>query len=111
MYSKLAQVGRDGRKIYLFPHNMLEPVPIIEQEKNYTAYDCDTVYYIQLKKWAVMSEHQHPYPEIWFLMKWEVEAIIGDTTTRIQAPAKLTIPANIYHKFTMLTDGIVLEIK
>ena len=90
---------------------MKEEVKIVEKYKGVIAYDCDAVYYVQIKKGANLSDHTHNHEETIFLMEGEVEAIIGDKTQTAKAPVKLVIPANVYHKFTALTDLIGLEIK
>ncbi len=90
---------------------MLEEIKIVEHYEWCVAYDCDKVLYISLKKWVVESDHRHTHEEIVFLMEGKVEATIWDDIMIIDAPVKLTIPPNIYHKFTALTDIIGLEIK
>lgn len=90
---------------------MTEEVKIIEKLERVIAYDCDKVYYVCLQKGAVLSDHSHNHEETVFLMEGEAEAIIGEKTQIVKAPAKLVIPSNIYHKFTALTDLIGLEIK
>ncbi|MCX6753837.1 MAG: cupin domain-containing protein [Candidatus Nomurabacteria bacterium] len=90
---------------------MTEKVKIIEKLEGVIAYDCDKVYYVRLQKGAVLSDHSHNHKETVFLMEGEAEAIIGEKTQIVKAPAKLVIPSNIYHKFTALTDLIGLEIK
>ena len=90
---------------------MTEEVKIIEQSNGLTAYDCDKVYYIRLKKGGILSDHNHSYEETVFLVEGEAEVILGDKKEIVKAPAKLIIPANVYHKFTALTDLIGLELK
>jgi quercetin dioxygenase-like cupin family protein len=90
---------------------MIEKVNIIEQSKWCTAYDCDIILYIRLKKWTSASDHIHGHAETVFLMEGEGEMILWNKKKIIKAPAKLIIPANTYHKFTALTDVIGLEIK
>ena len=90
---------------------MPEEVKIIEQSRCCTAYDCDKVFYIKMEKGATMSDHTHDHEETVFLMEGEAEMILGDQTQIVRAPAKLTIPPNVYHKFKALTDLIGLEIK
>lgn len=90
---------------------MIEDIKIIEQNKDYVAYDCDTMLYVQLKKWAVVSDHTHSHEETVFIIQGVAEMIIGDKLSTITSPQKIVIPANTYHKFTALTDIIGLEIK
>lgn len=90
---------------------MLEQPKIIEQSEDIIAYDCGTVSYIRLRKWANVSDHTHEHQEVVFLMEGEVESIIWDEKQKIVAPIKVTIPPNTYHKFTALTNVIGLEIQ
>ena len=90
---------------------MIEDIKIIEQNKEYVAYDCDAMLYVHLQKWAIVSDHTHTHQETVFLMAGTVEMIMGNETQTITAPQKIVIPANTYHKFTALTDVIGLETK
>ena len=90
---------------------MLETVNIIEQYEWCIAYDCDAVYYVELKAGTSISDHIHEHEETIFLMKGKAEMILGEEKQVVEAPAKLTIPSNVYHKFTAITDVIGLEIK
>ena len=83
----------------------------IEDLNGCIAYDCGKMLYISLEKGAIDSDHSHNYPETVFLMKGEVEIILGEKKESIAAPAKIIIPANTYHKFTAVTEVIGLEIK
>ena len=86
-------------------------VKIIEKRKGCLAYDCDKVYYVQLKEGAIASDHTHKHQETIFLMKGEAELILEEEIIHIKAPAKITIPPKAYHKITAITDWIGLEIK
>jgi quercetin dioxygenase-like cupin family protein len=90
---------------------MIEDVEVIEHFKGCIAYDCGAVFYIRLQKWATLSDHIHNHQETVFLMEGEGEMILWDKKQIVNAPVKLTIPSNTYHKFTALTDLIGLEIK
>lgn len=90
---------------------MIENIAIMEKTDEYIAYDCGTMLYVQLKKWAVVSDHTHNHQETVFIMQGMAEMIVGDTITTVTSPKKIIIPANVYHKFTALTDVVGLEIK
>ena len=90
---------------------MFEEIKIIEEGRGFTAYDCENAYFIEGRKGAIASDHEHDYLDIVFLIKGEVELIIGTKTHHIKAPKKITIPPKIYHKFTALTDVIAIETK
>lgn len=90
---------------------MIEDIPIMEQTKEYIAYDCDVITYIRLQKWATVSDHTHTYQETVFLIEGTAEIIIWDKHHTINWPKKLVIPPNTYHKFTAHTNIIGLEIK
>ena len=90
---------------------MIEEVKIVEQYEWCIAYDCDTVLYVRLKKWVIESNHSHDHEEVVFLMEGEVEMVLWEEIQKIISPTKITIPPNIYHKFTALTDVIGLEIQ
>lgn len=89
---------------------MIENVDIIEQYNGCRAYDCDTIYYIRLMPWTVVSDHTHDKEETVFLMEWQAEVVLDNKKYIINAPKKITIPVNTYHKFTAITDVIGLEI-
>ena len=90
---------------------MIKNVAILEQYDGCKAYDCDSIYYIRLAPWTVASDHTHDKEERVFLMEGKAEIILGSKLYIIEAPKKITIPANTYHKFTAITDVIGLEIK
>lgn len=90
---------------------MSEKVKIIEQYEGCIAYDCEAMYYIKLEKGAQASDHSHPHKETVFLMEGKAEYILGETKQVIDAPVKIIIPPNTYHKFTALTDLTGLELK
>ena len=75
------------------------------------AYDCDSIYYICLAPLTVVSDHTHDKEETVFLVEWQAEVVLSTEKYIIDAPKKITIPANTYHKFTAITDVIGLEIK
>ncbi|MDA3802458.1 MAG: cupin domain-containing protein [Patescibacteria group bacterium] len=90
---------------------MFEEIEKIDEGKGFVAYDCDNVYFFCGEKGAVASDHEHDYPDVVFVIKGEVELIVGTETHHVTAPKKITIPPNIYHKFTALTDVIAVETK
>lgn len=90
---------------------MKDKPKIIEESKGVIAYDCGKVLCICLEKGAVVSDHKHRHSETVYLIKGEVEAIIGDKKEIVSAPAKFVIPGNTYHKFTALTDVVGIEVK
>jgi quercetin dioxygenase-like cupin family protein len=90
---------------------MFEEIKTINEFDGFEAYDCDNVYFFDGKKGSIASDHKHNYPDIVFLLKGEVELIVGTETHRIKAPKKITIPPNVYHKFTALTNVTAIETK
>ena len=90
---------------------MQNDVKVVEQYEGCTAYDCDAVYYIRLNRGAQASDHSHQHEETVYLMEGKVEFTLDDETQVINAPMKITIPPDAYHKFTALSDVIGLEIK
>jgi len=89
---------------------MKEKIKLIEDDKGITAYDCDGVFYIELKKGSSVSNHTHKHSEKIFLLKGTAELILGHKKYKLEAPVKITIPENEYHKFTALTDCIGIEV-
>lgn len=90
---------------------MFEEIKPISEFEGFVVYDCDNVYFFDGKKGSVASDHKHNYPDIVFLLKGEVELIIGNEKHHIKAPKKIIIPSKTYHKFTVLTDVIAIEKK
>lgn len=90
---------------------MITGLKTIEECENVFAYDCGEVYYIEMKKGGIASDHTHGWEDVVFLMKGEVEFTSGDTIRRIKAPVKIVIPPGVYHKFVALTDVTGVEVK
>lgn len=100
-----------NKKITTSNNFITKEVKVIKNSKGCLAYNCDTVFYIKLEKGATTSDHSHNHEETIFLIEGEAEVIIGNKTQKVIAPVKLLIPANVYHKFTALTDLIGLEVR
>lgn len=90
---------------------MYNKIELIEKSEGLRAYDCDGVYYIELDKGAIASDHIHNDQEIIYLVKGKAEYTIGNKRQVIKAPTKIIIPPQTYHKFTALTDCVGIEMK
>lgn len=76
---------------------------------------------IDRKKGTISGDHYHTgktkskSPEIFYLVKGKVELSVKDMRSGeeevhiIKANHKIEVPSNIHHKFTALTDIILLE--
>jgi quercetin dioxygenase-like cupin family protein len=84
-------------------------IEIVEESKDVRFCNCDGTYYIELDEGAVASDHIHDYQETIYLIRGKVEYTVGDEAQIIESPAKITVPAKMYHKFIALTDCVAIE--
>lgn len=90
---------------------MSNKLEIIKESNGLRFCDCDGIYYIELDKGTVASDHVHDEQEIIYLLKGKAEYTINDKTLVIVAPKKIIIPPKTYHKFIALTDCVGVETK
>jgi len=82
----------------------IEDIKVLKQDKRGTIYNCDPVNYIARKKDTVSADHIHEEAETLYLVEGKVELTIGKETKNVEAPIKVSVPSNEYHKLIALTD-------
>ncbi len=87
----------------------IEKLRIIKSDERGIMYDCDKLNFISRKKGTINADHSHNDYEILYLVKGEAELTIGDETKTVEAPVKIEIPENTYHKLVALSDIEILE--
>ena len=87
----------------------LAKLPIVKEDERGIIYDCGKVGYIFRKQGTVSANHVHEDAETLYLVEGRVELTIGDKTQVAEAPIKIEIPSNIYHKLVALTDIRIVE--
>ncbi|HQD08807.1 MAG TPA: cupin domain-containing protein [Flavihumibacter sp.] len=68
-----------------------------------------TLGFWDIKKGAVIPEHQHENEQITYVSEGELQMTIGGTTTVFKAGNTQVIPANIPHSAIALTDCKVID--
>tara|TARA_B100000678_G_C18138711_1_gene473905 strand:- start:294 stop:575 length:282 start_codon:yes stop_codon:yes gene_type:complete len=84
---------------------------IIEDKPGCLAYDCEGMYYIELKAGTVASDHIHEEPETIYLVSGTARVEIDNQIQEFTGPVKFTLPGGIHHKVSAITDSIALEVK
>ena len=82
----------------------LNNIRVIKSDDRGTIYDCGKSSFIFRKKGTISADHTHKDPEIVYLVKGEVELIIGDETQIVKAPIQFKADSLVYHKLVALTD-------
>jgi len=88
-----------------------EKLNIIENKPGCLAYDCEGVYYIELKAGTVASDHMHKEKEVIYLVSGTIKVEIEDEVFKLVAPIKFTLPGGVHHKVSAVTGCIVLEVR
>lgn len=89
----------------------IKKLPIVKEDENGIIYDCDKAKLIIKKKDSVSADHSHKEQEILFLLEGTAEISIGDEKNIIEAPVKVEIPSDIYHKILALSDIKLLHFR
>ena len=87
----------------------LPKIPIVKEDERGIIYDCGKVGYIFRKQRTISANHTHEDAETLYLVEGKVELTIGDETQEVEAPIKIEIPSNVYHKLLALTDIRMVE--
>ncbi len=80
------------------------PIEILKEDKRGIIYRCGSVNYIVRKKGTTSADHIHEEAETLYLVEGKGKLTLGDETQEIEAPIKVLIPANKYHKLVAITD-------
>ena len=88
----------------------LSKIQIIKSDKRGIIYNCgDGVGYIVRKKGTVSANHAHIEPETLYLVKGKIELTVDSQTEKVEAPAKIDIDSNVYHKLIALSDIVIVR--
>ena len=86
----------------------IKKLDIIKSDERGTIFNCEKINYLTRKKHTISSDHTHAEGEEVFLVEGKIELTVGDQTKEVEAPIKIEIPPNVYHKITALTDIRIL---
>jgi quercetin dioxygenase-like cupin family protein len=88
----------------------LNKIQIIKSDKRGIIYDCDDgVGYIVRKKGTISANHTHIEPETLYLVKGKIELTVGNQIKKVEAPIKIDINSNVYHKLIALSDIVIVR--
>ena len=89
----------------------LKNLDILKEDERGKIYDCGNFKLIIRKKNSVSADHVHDKNEILFLIEGKIELTVNNETKIVEAPIKISIPNETYHKIKALTDIKLIEIK
>ena len=89
----------------------LQKLKILKEDERGVIYYCEKVNLIVRKKGATGADHTHEVPEVLYLVKGKIKLTIGDETKIVEAPTRICIGPNVYHKDLALTDIEMIEDK
>lgn len=87
----------------------LPKIPVVKEDERGIIYDCGKVGYIFRKQGTISADHTHEDAETLYLVEGKVKLTVGDETQEVEAPVKIEIPSNVYHKLIALTDIRIVE--
>ena len=87
----------------------LAKLPIVKEDERGIIYDCGKVGYIFRKQGTISANHVHEDTETLYLVEGRAELTVGGETREVEAPIKIKIPPNVYHKLVALTDIRMVE--
>ncbi len=87
----------------------LNKIQIIKSDNRGVIYNCGDVGYIARKKGTISANHTHIEPETLYLVQGKVELTVGSQTEKVEAPVKINIDSNVYHKLVALSDIVIVR--
>lgn len=87
----------------------LPKIPIAKEDERGIIYDCGKVGYIFRRQGTISANHTHEDAETLYLVEGKAELTVGEETQEVEAPIKIEIPSNGYHKLIALTDIRMVE--
>ncbi len=81
-----------------------EPIKILKHDNRGIIYRVGQVNYIIRERGAISADHTHEEAETIYLVEGKGQLTIGEETKIIEAPIKVLIPSNEYHKLVAITD-------
>lgn len=82
----------------------IDQIERLKEDDRGTIFKCGSVNYIVRKKATVSADHAHKEAETLYLIEGKAELTIGKDTKNVEAPIKVFIPSNEYHKLIALSD-------
>jgi quercetin dioxygenase-like cupin family protein len=86
----------------------IKKLSIIKSDERGTIYNCDRMNFLVRKKGTISSDHTHKEGEDIFLVEGKIELTVGNETKEVEAPVKIKILPNVYHKIIALSDIRIL---
>jgi quercetin dioxygenase-like cupin family protein len=86
----------------------IKKLSIIKSDERGTIYNCDRMNFLVRKKGTISSDHTHKEGEDIFLVEGKIELTVGNETKEVEAPVKIEILPNVYHKIIALSDIRIL---
>ena len=86
----------------------IKKLPIVKSDERGIIYNCEKVNFLVRKKGTISSDHSHKEAENIFLVEGKIELTVDNETKKVEAPVKIEILPNIYHKIVALTDIRIL---
>lgn len=91
----------------------LENIPVKELAPGFFAKlvhgDQSTLSIVDIKKGSVLPEHRHLHEQITYIIKGELEMVIGGQRFVLTAGTIHVIPPNVPHNAVALTDCTVID--
>ncbi len=87
--------------------NIEKILPVKEDDRG-TRYDLGIIKLVIRQAGTISADHVHPEEEVNYFISGQVKLTVGTETQIVTAPAKVSIPPNVYHKIEALTDFILL---
>lgn len=82
----------------------IDDIKVLKQDERGTIYRCKPVNYIVRRKDTISADHTHKEAETLYIVEGKVELTIGKETKHFEAPIKVFIPSNEYHKLVAITN-------
>ena len=86
----------------------IKKLSVIKSDERGTIYNCEKMNFLVRKKGTISSDHTHTEGEDIFLVEGKIELTVENETKEVEAPVKIEILPNIYHKIIALTDIRIL---
>ncbi len=87
--------------------NIEKILPVKEDDRG-ARYDLGIIKLVIRKAGTISADHKHPEGEVDYFISDRVRLTIGEESQIINAPAKVNVPPNVYHKIEAITDFILL---
>ncbi len=97
--------------VQIYPFEKLTFEPLSDKTaRRYVHGEKATLAQSQLKKGALIAEHQHPYEQISYVTHGSIKVTINNTAHVVNHGEVIIIPSNISHQMEALEDALVIDI-